>query len=114
MMQSRAWTAEEDAIVRNGWRTKARADLFVRLPGRTPNAIRIRASILGVTEGAKPFTFGDLVAPPVSADRLALLALIETCDDLIAQLEPLPKTQALVAGKLGQSLKAARRVLEKP
>lgn len=111
------WTDAEDATLRERWGRLSVPELARQLPRHTHNAIRSRASILRITAGAKPpgrgpdEWFNPLAAPPVSAERLALLDLVDTCADLIARLEPLPKTQALIAGKLGQSLKAARQVL---
>lgn len=114
---ARPWSAAEDDLVRRHYRTMPRAELCDRLPGRTPNAIRMRAAALRVTAGAKgamddaqDFNFWP-PAVPVSAEHLALLSLVETCESLVEQFAPLPRTQALIAGKLGQSIKAARRVL---
>lgn len=100
------WTAKEDAALRAGQ----------PVAGRTRFAIDARREKLKQFDAALG-ALGNLGAVqsalPVTDEGMALRALADACAALLDQFEPLPRTRAMIEGRLGQPLKMACRVLDK-
>jgi len=97
------WTAPEDAAIRAGQ----------PVAGRTNIAIEARRAKLKQFDAALGAQGAVLPSPPITEEGLALRALADACAALLDQFEPLPRTRAMIEGRLGQPLKMACRVLDK-
>lgn len=97
------WTAKEDAALRAGQ----------PVAGRTRFAIDARREKLKRAETALGKLGAVQSALPVTDEGIALRALADACAALLDQFEPLPRTRAMIEGRLGQPLKMACRVLDK-
>lgn len=47
----RAWTADEDAVIRQYYQAETAAELLKRLPGRSKSGLYVRVMDLGITKG---------------------------------------------------------------